>query len=193
MESGPGSFERRERATRVITYALAAAFYAIAFGTAWAAYGPVAGFVATSPVLAVCGAWWLVHHGTGIRAAVRWLALRKIDGNFHAFDGEGVRIAWAEGQCRVAALDVFQVLRVPLDATSIRRLVAACGEEGFFQDAKGEWWFGESALLQWLDKRGTRLERRENRFRLWLEREAFPPAHRKAGIESRPSVPPGGG
>jgi hypothetical protein len=189
LRFSPGSYERQERFTRALTYVLAVVFYGVAYALARSAYGPVLGFVVCSPVLGVYGAWWLVNHGAGTRHWFRWLALRKVDGDYHAFDGVAVRIGWGEGRCRVAAQDVFKVLREEFNAKTSRRLEADFAEGGFFKDEKGDWWFGESALLQWLARRGTRLDRRTNRFRLWLEREAFPPMHRKKELTGPRSDP----
>jgi hypothetical protein len=165
------------------------AFYAAAYGLARLAYGPVLAFVVSAPVLGVYAAWWLVSRGAGMRHWLRWLALHKVDGNYHAFDGVAVRIGWSEGQCRVAAQDVFNVLREQFDARTSRRLETQFAGGGFFKDEKGQWWFGESALLQWLARRGRRFDRRTNRFRLWLEREAFAPMHRKIELRGSASAP----
>jgi hypothetical protein len=185
LNPGPGSFERQERVNRALTYALAVGFYAIAYALCCFAYGPVAGFLVSTPVLGVYGALLLVYRAPGMRHWLRWLVLRKVQGIYQAFDGVAVRIAWRDGQCRVAAHDVFEVLRERLDARACRHLVAVCGAEGFTQDEKGDWWFGEPALLQWLEKYGAHADRRAWRFRIWFEREVFPPMHRKAELERR--------
>jgi len=189
LKSSPGSYEQQERSTRALTYVLAVVFFAVAYGLARSAYGPVLGFVVCSPLLGVYGAWWLVNHGAGMRHWLRWLALRKVDGHLHAFDGLTIRIGWSEGRCRVAAQDVFKALREEFNAKASRRLEADFAAGGFFKDKKGDWWFEESALLQWLERRSTRLDRRTNRLRLWLEREAFPPMHRKEEPLGPLSVP----
>jgi hypothetical protein len=177
--SPPGPYERQERFTRTLTYVLAVVFYAFAYALAQFSYGPVAGFVVCSPILAAYGAWWILNRGVGARHWLRWLALREVNGNYHAFDEVPVRIAWDDGQCWVAAKDVFEVLREQLDAQTSRRLVTACGQGAFIKDQHGAMWFAESALLQWLGKRSARTDRRTNQFKLWLEHEAFPAMHKK--------------
>jgi hypothetical protein len=171
--------ERSERFARVLGYVLAVVLYAAAYRLARVIYGPVVGFLLCTPILGAYGAWCLVHHGASARHWVRWLVLRKVSSNYHAFDDISVRIVWRNGQCWVAAVDVFNVLHEEFDATTRRRLEMSCGQGGFVRDETGDWWFGDSALLQWLEKR-TSFDRRVSRFRLWLEREAFPPMRRKA-------------
>jgi len=181
LTSSRGSQERKERFTRALGYVLAVVLYAVAYLLARVIYGPVVGFLVCTPILGAYGAWWLVHHGgANTRHWLRWLALRKVSGNYHAFDDVSVRIVWRNGQCWVAAKDVFNVLCEEFDARTRRRLEMSCGQGGFVRDERGDWWFGDSALIQWLEKRSTGFDRRVNRFRLWLEREAFPPLRRKA-------------
>src|SRR5271165_5902522 len=98
----PGSFERQERFTRVLTYVLAVVFYAASFSLAWFVYGPVIGFVVCAPVLGAYGSWLLVSHGASMGHWLRWLALRKVNGSYRAFDDVAVRILWSDGQCRVS-------------------------------------------------------------------------------------------
>jgi hypothetical protein len=184
-----GSHERNERFTRVLGYVLAVAFYAVAYRLARVVYGPVMGFLVCTPILGAYGAWWLVHHGASIRHWVRWLALRKVSGNYHAFDDVAVRMQCRNGQCWVAAQDVFKVLCEQFDAKACRRLEMSCGPEGLVRDESGDWWFEGSALLQWLQRRSTGFDRRVNRFRRWLEREAFPPLRRKEELRGPVSAP----
>ena len=188
MTSFRGSHERDERFTRVVGYVLAVVLYAAAYLLAQVIYGPVVGFLVCTPILGAYGAWWLVHHGASARHWVRWLAWRKVSNNYHAFDDVAVRIVWRSGQCWVAAQDVFNVLREEFDARTRRRLEISCAG-GLVRDERGDWWFGDSALLQWLEKRSTGFDRRVNRFRLWLEREAFPPLRRKEALRDSLSVP----
>jgi hypothetical protein len=184
-----GPYERRERQRRTLGFVLAAVFYGVAYAMARRTYGPAFGFLVTSPILGAFGAWFLVRHGAGARHWLRWSALRKIDGIHHAFDDVAVRIIWHEDQCWVAAQDVFNVLRKPLDADTLRRLRAWCGDAGLTQDEKGEWWFAEATVLRWLWERRARFDRRASRFRLWLERGAFPPMHRKVELRGPSAVP----
>jgi hypothetical protein len=180
LTSSRGSHERNERFTRALGYVLALAFYAAAYGLAWVAYGSVMGFLVCTPILGAYGAWWLVHHGgANTRHWLRWLVFRKVSGSYHAFDDVSVRIVSRNGHCWIAAEDVFNVLREQFDAKARRRLEMVCGQEGFIRDERGDWWFADWALLQWLQKRTMTHDRRVNRFRLWLEREAFPPMRGK--------------
>jgi len=189
LTSSRGSHERNERFTRVLGWVLAVVLYAAAYLLARMIYGPVAGFLVCSPILGAYGAWWLVHHGASARHWVRSFALRKVSGNYHTFDDVAVRLECRDGQCWVGARDVFKVLRERFDAKACRRLEMSCGPEGFVRDEDGNWWFEGSALLRWLQKRSTGFDRRVNRFRLWLEREAFPPLRRKEEIRSSVSAP----
>ena len=176
------SFEQQERRTRRLAYALAALLFPAIYGMAWLTFGPLIGLVLCVPLLGVYGSWLVVNHaGTGYRW-IRWLALRGINGNYTAFDDLAVRIEWRDGQCRVAARDVFKVLREPFDDKACRRTRISYGEAGFFQDEDGEWWFGETTVLQWLNRRVHKFDRRAQRFHLRPEREAFPPLRRKAYI-----------
>ncbi len=183
------AYERRERGRRALGYVLAVVFCGVVYGTARKVHGSAVGFLVVTPILGAFGAWFLVKHGAGVRHWLRWSALRKVDGIHHAFDDVAVRIIWRDDQCWVAAQDVFAVLRKPFDANTLRRLQAWCGEAGLSQDEKGEWWFGEAALLQWLAQRRTRFDRRASRFRLWLERGAFPPMRRKVELRGPSAVP----
>jgi hypothetical protein len=190
LTSFRGSHERNERFTRVLGWVLAVVLYGAAYLLARTIYGPAVGFLVCTPILGAYGAWWLVHHGgSNTRHWLRWLALRKVSGNYHAFDDVAVRMEYRNGQCWVGAQDVFKVLRERFDTKACRRLEMSCGPEGFARDERGDWWFEGLALLRWLEKRSTGFDRRLNRFRLWLEREAFPPLRRKEGLEGPVSAP----
>jgi hypothetical protein len=144
------------------------------------AYGPTIGFVVTTPVLAAYASWLLLQNGTAGLYVVKWLALRRINGKRHFFDDHAIEIVEVDGRCRVAANDALAVLHIEADAPTLRRLQLQCGAEGFFQDEGGRWWFDEAAIVKWLDDSGRTQQHRNQRLRLWLEREVFPPLHRKA-------------
>jgi hypothetical protein len=80
----------------------------------------------------------------------------------------------------VRARDAFAVMAEEAQEQDWRRLATRFGEAQFFMDADGDWWFGESAVLQWLESRAERFDARAQKFRLWLMREVFPPLHRWA-------------
>ncbi|HYA60286.1 MAG TPA: hypothetical protein VED85_08000 [Burkholderiaceae bacterium] len=171
--------ERAARNHRVLTLISALLFYALAYRLAWFAYGPVLGFVVCSPVLGAYVAWLLIHRAESWLFFPKWLALRKINGKAHFFDDRPLRIEEHDGGYRAAAEDIFGILGVKPSADTLRRMRVQLGEQGFFQDEDGDWWFAEAALLQWLGRRTERLSRTEQRLHFWLEREAFPVLRRK--------------
>ncbi len=175
----PADFDSRERRSQKLTYLLALAFYAGAFALCRFAYGPVMGFVVSSPVLGVYAAWLLLYRTDGALRWAKWMALRKVDGNFHAFEDLPVRVQWLEGQCWVRAQDVFRVMREEPDAPALRRMAGQLGESQFFADTRGDWWFAEAAVIQWLGVRAEKLDARALKFQAWLQRQVFPPMHRR--------------
>jgi hypothetical protein len=54
------------------------------------------------------------------------------------------------------------------------------GHGQYAADAQGEWWFREAAVVQRLESRAATFDVAARKFRLWLQREVFPPMHRKA-------------
>jgi len=187
--------ERAARNHRALTLISALIFYALAYRLAWFAYGPVLGFVVCSPVLGAYVAWLLIHRAESWLFFPKWLALRKINGKRHFFDDRVLRIEENGGGYRVAAEDIFGILGEKPGADTLRRMRVHLGEQGFFQDEDGSWWFKDAALLQWLDRRTERLSRTAQRLRFWLEREAFPVLYRKkraqvAGTNSAARGPP---
>jgi len=149
----PVDFESRQRALQRWTVILATVFYFGAFALCRSAYGTTLGFAVSSPVLGVYFSWWLLHRGAGggLRWA-RWMALRSVDGRYHAFQDCPVSILWRAGQCVVLAQDAFRVVNLTVDEQTLRRLATRFGETQFFQDEGGQWWFGETAVLVWLDR-----------------------------------------
>ena len=185
----PVSFELQERKTRRLTYLVAALLFVAIYGLAWLVSGPLIGLVVCVPILGVFGSWLLVTNcATGCRW-IRWLALRGINGNYNAFDDCEVRVEWRDGQCRVAARDVFKALGEELDDKTCRQTRISYGEKNFWQDEHGEWWFGEEAIRQWLNRRANKFDRRAHRLYLWLEREVFPPLRRRAEISRSTPTP----
>jgi hypothetical protein len=173
-------FDSRERRSLRLTYVLAVLFYAGAYALCRFAYGPVIGFVASSPVLGVYAALLFRYRSEAAFGWFKWLALRKIDGRHYAFQDYPVRVRWIEGQCCVRARDAFRVLAEEPDELALRRLATRFGDALFFPDEHGDWWFGEAAILQWLDPRVERFDAVAQKFQRWLRQEVFPPMHRKA-------------
>jgi len=104
------NFDTRDRNSRRATYLLAALFYLGAYASCRYAYGPLMGFVVSSPVLGVYFSLLLLQRGGNGLRWVKWLALRKVDGRFYAFRGHPVSVHWNCGQCWVRAVDIFDVL-----------------------------------------------------------------------------------
>jgi hypothetical protein len=177
--------DSQARRSRWLTYGLAALFLAACFGVALFLFGRLIGFVVCVPILGAFVARLVVNHGAAGYQGFRWLALREFNGSYHAFDDLHVRVEWDVDQCRVMAEDVFNVMRERADAKARRRLCVAHGEQGFFQDERGTWWFGEAAVLAWLSHRAQRFDVRAQRFHHWFEKEVFPPMRNKAEIRAR--------
>lgn len=171
--------ERAARSHRVLTVIAALVFFAFAYRLAWFAYGPVIGFVVCSPILGAYVAWLLIHRAESWLYFPKWMALRKIHGKRHFFDDRPLRVEERDGCYRVAAADIFDVLGERPGPDTLRRMRVQLGEQGFFQDEKGDWWFEEAAALQWLWRRAQRQSRSSQKLHFWLQREAFPALHRK--------------
>ena len=175
----------KDRNARWLTYGLAALALLICFGVASFLFGQLIGFVVCVPILGAFVARLIVNHGSAGYRGFRWLALREFNGNYHAFNDLPVRVEWDVDQCRVMAGDVFNVMHERPDAQARRRLCVAYGEHGFFQDERGDWWFGEAAVLQWLSLRAQRFDERAQRFHRWFEKDVFPPMRKKAELKAR--------
>jgi hypothetical protein len=176
----PGDFDLREQSSRRATYALAALFYMGAYGLSRYAYGPVIGFLVSSPVLGVYVSLLILHRGCGGLRWFKWLALRKVDGQFRAFQGNPISVRCSDGQCCVRASDLFRALGHVADDAALRRLALRFGDAQFFPDAAGAWWFGERAALEWLQARAARLDPVAIKCERWLRKEVFPPLRRRA-------------
>lgn len=146
-------------------------------------FGWLIGFVLITPVIGVAVAVFLVKHGAGgtVRLFKR-VALNELQGVHHAFHDRPVCIRWQEGNCQTAASDVFAILDHQTDATALRRLALQYGSDGFFKDEDGRWWFGESALLDWLQRRSQSLDTQTLRLHRWFAKEVFPPMRKKAEL-----------
>ena len=172
-------FDRRERRSQWLTYVVAVAFYAGAFALCRSAYGTVLGFVVSSPVLGVYVSLLILHRGGGALRWAKWMALHKGEGRHHAFNDLPVRVQWHDGQCWVRAQDVFGVMGENPDHRELRRLAAYLGQRQFHLDARKQWWFGESGVIDWLEVRCQKLDTVALKFQRWLRTEVFPPMRRK--------------
>ena len=179
-------YERAERRNRQQAVVLGICLYALCLLMSWFAYGPVIGFLVCTPMLCSYLAWVLMYRGDSGLRFFKWLALRRIDGRLHYFDDTPVIVEERLGLCRVAARDVFAVLREPLDAPTLRRLQLHFGASGFFQDEENRWWFAEDAALAFLRRRAQPLSRPAQRFHDWLQNEAFAALHRKVEVRAGP-------
>jgi hypothetical protein len=168
------SYEVRKRRLDIAAYVIALAFLVITGTLCVRFYGPAIGLVVWAPAPAALTAWWLLHRGAGLRYWLKWFVLRKLQGRFYAFDDVHVRMEPHGEAWRVCAADIFAVLDLPLDLTTVRRLALRLGDAGFFADEQGEWWFADRALLAWLRGRGPAPDRLALRLARWLEREALP-------------------
>jgi hypothetical protein len=177
--------DRQERNARWLNYGLAVLALLICYSVASALFGRLVGFVVCVPILGAYISRLLVNHGASCYCGLRWLALNRVNGSYHAFDDLQVRVEWNIDQCRVAARDVFRIMDEKPDAVALRRLCVAHGEDGFFQDDRGDWWFGEAAVLQWLSLRAQRFDERAQRFHRWFEKDVFPPMRKKAELKAR--------
>ena len=178
-----------ERNSHWLRYALAAISLMVCFGVASFLFGRLIGFVICVPIIGTFAARLIVNHGSAGYRGFRWLALHEFNGSYYAFNDLHVRVEWDIDQCRVMASDVFNVMREKPDAKARRRLCIAYGEHGFFQDVRGDWWFGEAAVLAWLNHRAHRADERAQRFHCWFDKDVFPPMHKKAELRARGLAP----
>ena len=175
------SFEKDLRKTARINWLLGIAAFVALCVCAEFFFGRLIGFVLITPVIGVAVSVFLVKHGVG--GTFRWfkgMALNELQGNHHAFNDRPVCVRWQDGDCKTLATDVFDILSHRADATFLRRLALQYGDEGFFGDEHGRWWFGESALLDWLQRRAQNLDHQTLRLHCWFEKEVFPPMRKKA-------------
>jgi hypothetical protein len=164
----------------------------VAFGALYAYagffFGWLIGFVVVTPVIGIAVSVFLVKHGAGgtFRLFKR-MALNELQGVHHAFYDHPVCVRWQDGDCKTRAADVFDILSHQTNATLLRRLALQYGDDGFFKDQRGCWWFGESALLDWLHRRSQTLDHQTLRLLRWFEKDVFPPMRKKAelGLEPR--------
>ena len=85
-----------------------------------------------------------------------------------------VRMRRSGRNCAIDAEDALHVMYLQPHETALRRLAIRYGDDHFFQDENGRWWFCEYALLDWLEQKALDGDPRALRFRRWLEREGLP-------------------
>lgn len=146
-------------------------------------FGWLIGFIVITPVIGVAVSVFLVKHGAGgtFRLFKR-MALNDLQGIYHAFHDRPVWVRWQDGGCQTLASDVFDILDHQASGERLRHLARHYGDDGFFKDESGRWWFGESALLDWLHRRSQTLDHQTLRLHRWFEKEVFPPMRKKAEL-----------
>ena len=158
------------------------AFIAL-FAVAKFFFGWLLGFVMITPVIGVAVSVFIVNHGAG--GTLRWfkrMALNDLQGFHHAFHDHPVRVRWHDGECQTLASDVFDILDHQSSDARLRHLARQYGDDGFFKDESGRWWFSESALLDWLHQRSQSLDHQTLRLHRWFEKEVFPPMRKKVEL-----------
>lgn len=184
------SFDKNARKIARINWLLGIVVFVALCAYARFFFGWLLGFVMITPIIAIAISVFIVKHGAG--GTFRWfkhLALNDLQGIHHAFNDRPVCIRWHNGDCKTLASDVFNILHHPVDATLLRRLAIQYGDDGFFRDHRGRWWFGESALLDWLHRRSHTMDQQTLRLHRWFEKEVFPPMRKKADLNgSLPSI-----
>lgn len=177
------SFDEDARKKALVNWLLGIAAFIALYTYARFFFGWLIGFVVITPIIGVAVSVFVVKHGAG--GAFRWLkrmALSDQQGIHHAFHDHPVCVRWQDGDCQTLAADVFDILRHQTDAPLLRRLALHYGEDGFFKDWRGHWWFGESALLDWLHRRSQSLDHQTLRLHRWFAKEVFPPMRKKAEL-----------
>ena len=177
------SFDENAKKTARVHFVLGIVAFAVLSALAFTIFGLQLGLVAISPVIGVAVSVFVVKHGAGgtIRFFKR-IALNEFQGVHHAFNDHTVSVRWQDGDCKTLASDVFDILKHQADATMLRRLALQYGNDGFFKDEQGLWWFGESALLDWLRRRSQKLDQQTLSLQRWFEKDVFPPMRKKAEL-----------
>ncbi|WP_374328014.1 hypothetical protein [Azonexus sp.] len=177
------SFDDDARKKALVNWLLGIAAFIALFASAQFFFGWLIGFVVITPVIGVAVSVFLVKHGAGV--TFRWLkrmALNDQQGIHHAFHDHPVRVRWQNNDCQTLAADVFDILHHQADTNLLRRLALQYGNDGFFRDERGAWWFSGSALLDWLHRRSQSLDQQTLRLHRWFNKEVFPPMRKKAEL-----------
>lgn len=177
------SFDEDARKKARVNWLLGIAAFIALFAYAQFFFGWLIGFVLITPIIGVAVAVCLVNHGVGgVVRLFKRMVLNELQGIHHAFHDRPVCIRWQGGNCQTAAGDVFSILDHHADATALRRLALQYGNDGFFKDGDGYWWFGEAALLDWLHRRSQSQDQHTLRLHRWFAKEVFPPMRKKAEL-----------
>lgn len=177
------SFDEDARWTALVNCLLGIVAFVALCAVAKFFFGRLIGFVVITPVIGVAVSVFIVNHGAGgtFRLFKR-MALNDLQGLHHAFYDRPVWVRWQDGGCQTLASDVFDILDHQSSAARLRQLAQQYGDDGFFKDESGRWWFGESALLDWLHRRSQSLDHQTLRLHRWFEKEVFPPMRKKAEL-----------
>jgi hypothetical protein len=183
------TFDESAKWTALVNWLLGIAAFVALCAAAQFFFGWLIGFVVITPVIGVAVSVFIVNHGAGgtLRLFKR-MALNDLQGIHHAFHDRPVWVRWQDGGCQTLASDVFDILDHQSSGARLRHLARHYGDDGFFKDESGRWWFGESALLDWLHRRSQSLDHQTLRLHRWFEKEVFPPMRKKA--ELRGEAPP---
>jgi hypothetical protein len=181
-----GHFEAQERRRRVAAILLGILFLGGVLAASVTVFGGVMGVVVWSPLPGGFFAWWLLRGGSENRYWLRWLLMREGEGRYLEFDHVPLRFEFLGGRICFGATGVFHALESPADEAALRRLALRHGAEGFFRDARRQWWFSEGALFAWLDSRAERHQPLSVRFRTWLEKEVLPGMRRELARSGGP-------
>ena len=177
------SFDKDTKKTSLVNWLLGIFAFIGLYAIAKFFFGWLIGFVVITPVIGVAVSVFIVNHGAGGTFGLfKRMALNDRQGIHHAFHDHPVRVCWQNSNCQTLAADVFDILHHHADATAMRRLALQYGNNGFFRDEGGQWWFGEPALLDWLRRRSQTLDQQTLRLHRWFERDVFPPMRKKAEL-----------
>jgi len=176
-------FDHDARKKALLNWLLGITAFIALYAYAQFFFGWLIGFVVITPVIGVAVSVFLVKYGAG--GTFRWLkrmALNDLQGIYHAFQDHPVRVRWQNSDCQTLAADVFDILDHQSSGARLRHLARHYGDDGFFKDESGRWWFGESALLDWLRRRSQTLDHQTLRLHRWFAKEVFPPMRKKAEL-----------
>lgn len=126
---------------------------------------------------------WLIYRGLALWW--RWQARSgtgHLDGSYHEFDGQPIRIFFNGDSIFWGADDVFNALDIDADARRVERVRLITGRDGLAPEAaSGLLCFSERGLQAWLDRRtGPEVQK----FRLWVERQIVRPYRRRRELET---------
>lgn len=184
------SFDKDTKKTSLVNWLLGIFAFIGLYAIAKFFFGWLIGFVVITPVIGVAVSVFIVNHGAGgMFRLFKRMALNDLQGIHHAFHDRPVWVRWQDGGCQTLASDVFDILDHQSSGARLRQLARQYGDDGFFKDERGRWWFGESALLDWLHSRSKTLDHQTLRLHRWFEKEVFPPMRKKAELRGEDTAP----